>query len=345
MLVILIFLKFKLVLASKSAEDCVNCKITSCFNGGTLVESNVINPCDCPNGYSGPRCQDSLCGKHGKPEDRFIGSGIKCACFKGWRGNFCEFPICRYGRRQAMDGGKYKCVCNDYYTGDLCDTPRCLNGKLVKKTTLLVLTTEECECDPLWEGNFCHLPICTNGHRTGEVCVCNKNYSPPHCESCIAGFSGYKCHHKETPSPAESGGISSKTQLIVAILVPLIFCLSILVAGIAYRKYCRQRDRSDSISSNTSEVAPLQSSPAITGLASRGHAERSSEAAPMRRLVGPTRHRDASPGVAPDEANSTLTPSLPSPPPAYAEISNDRPPSYQEALANSQERIDRVYRI
>lgn len=99
-----------------------------CLNFG----EPVVGGCKCRRGYSGNRCETSLCHNyclHGSCD--FSSSGYPiCRCIPGYRGNRCEHRICEdfclNGGSCVIDSSHFhgiRCDCPMGYLGQRCESP------------------------------------------------------------------------------------------------------------------------------------------------------------------------------------------------------------------------------
>lgn len=114
-------------------------------------------------------------------------NGIKC--LPGWRGSYCDKPICAEGCKGTCQKPG-ECSCNYGYHGPLCDQcllrPGCDHGSCNKPF--------ECICDEGWGGPYCSLDLnyCTH-HKPCKNGTCyNHGQGGYKCE-CYPGFEGTNC--------------------------------------------------------------------------------------------------------------------------------------------------------
>ena len=111
--------------------DCPsNCSSTAAGTRATGCEvSKTGNLCVCRDGFTGPRCEASMCGAtdfgvpcngRGKCDE----TKNSCQCTKGWMGSFCNTLV---GCGECVNGqcSNGTCVCNKGYRGPKCDKRIC----------------------------------------------------------------------------------------------------------------------------------------------------------------------------------------------------------------------------
>ena len=203
-----------------SPADCIDGFASVCTNrclhGGTCTVVNHDYFCSCPNGYTGPTCENTVnpcdiqpCYNGGQCTPN--GLTYTCTCTSSrFSGDRCETDIddcafannfnpCNNGSCHDLVGG-YTCLCPSFsgFTGSTCTTPRdpcadepCDNNG---QCTAYGSIRRKCVCTPGYTGNSCELNIdecasspCVNG----GTCVDGVNGFSCNCK---VGFSGVFCH-------------------------------------------------------------------------------------------------------------------------------------------------------
>ncbi|XP_053202715.1 delta-like protein B [Panonychus citri] len=157
------------------------------------------------------------CGQRCVPRDNKYGH-YECndkgrKCLPGWRGDFCDVPVCADGCLNGSCKSPGTCECAEGYEGALCDKcklfPGCQHGSCKKPW--------ECNCDEGWGGNFCDkdLNYCTHHHPCANGLCYNRGDRTYTCE-CIMGYTGINCDipvNDCSDSPCMNGGTCSQSTL------------------------------------------------------------------------------------------------------------------------------------
>lgn len=133
------------------------CASSPCQNGGNCVSEAVDKyTCICPDGFSGPTCDQcpEICLNSTKCE--VTQSGYNCMCHPGYTGNTCSVEINQCESAPCGNGGScmnrenaFLCNCLEGFTGSVCETE-----------------IDSCLSTPCREGAVCVRQM------SGYICVC-----------------------------------------------------------------------------------------------------------------------------------------------------------------------------
>ncbi|KAJ7989113.1 hypothetical protein DPEC_G00316160 [Dallia pectoralis] len=163
----------------------------------------------CNDKYYGDSCS-KICAPR---DDRFghytCSTNGQISCLLGWKGKYCEEPICLDGcsKRNGNCSRPGECVCREGWQGTFCNEckrhPFCKHGTCQQPW--------QCTCQEGWGGLLCDqdLNYCTHHKpcRNGATCM-NTGQGSYTC-TCRPGFTGDSCERevKECDSqPCQNGG-------------------------------------------------------------------------------------------------------------------------------------------
>ncbi|XP_041715923.1 delta-like protein 4 [Coregonus clupeaformis] len=170
----------------------------------------------CNDNYYGDSCSKKCTPR----DDRFghytCDRDGQLSCLPGWKGEYCEEPICLEGCSEGNGNCSRpgECVCREGWQGPFCDQckkyPACKHGTCQQPW--------QCNCKEGWGGLFCDqdLNFCTH-HRpcvNGATCM-NTGQGSFTC-TCPSGFTGVNCELKlqECDSnPCRNGGLCTNLDV------------------------------------------------------------------------------------------------------------------------------------
>ncbi|XP_060772291.1 delta-like protein 4 isoform X1 [Neoarius graeffei] len=162
----------------------------------------------CNENYYGDSCS-KICTPR---DDRFGHYTCKpdgqLSCLPGWKGEYCEEPICLKGCSEANGNcsNPGECMCREGWQGTFCTEcrkhPVCQHGTCHKPW--------ECHCKEGWGGLFCdqdlnfctHHKPCLNGAtcmNTGQgsyTCTCRPGYTGVNCELEVRHCDSNPCRNR-----------------------------------------------------------------------------------------------------------------------------------------------------
>ncbi|CAM4790945.1 unnamed protein product [Rotaria magnacalcarata] len=201
------------------------CSFNPCFNGGQCVSLGQGFICNCPETFTGNRCeapapspcQPNPCQNGGICIPQ--GSSFMCQCQTGFNGYCCENRIttttpfnpcaqspCRNGGACIPQGSSFMCMCPPTFTGFCCETPvttttppnpcaqsPCRNGGVCIPQGSSFM----CMCPPTFTGFCCETPVTTTTPfnpcaqspcRNGGTCIPQGSSFMCMCPSTFTGF-------------------------------------------------------------------------------------------------------------------------------------------------------------
>nr|XP_020459274.1 delta-like protein 4 [Monopterus albus] len=160
------------------------------------------------------------CSKKCTPRDDRFGHYTctregELACLPGWKGKYCEEPICLEGcsERNGNCSKPGECVCREGWQGTFCDEcskyPACKHG-----TCQLPW---QCNCQEGWGGLLCDqdLNFCTHHHPCVNGATCMNTGQGSYTCTCLPGFTGVNCElemQECDSSPCRNGGICTNLE-------------------------------------------------------------------------------------------------------------------------------------
>lgn len=114
-----------------TCENTDRCRNNPCENGGTCIDNGQSIECQCPDGYTGPRCEEMECPCLNGGSCEIVEGEMSCFCPDEFLGPLCQYPNpcipnpCLNGGTCAHERGVYDsftCTCHSGWTGATCDT-------------------------------------------------------------------------------------------------------------------------------------------------------------------------------------------------------------------------------
>ncbi|KAL3969029.1 large subunit ribosomal protein L3 [Sarotherodon galilaeus] len=140
----------------------------------------------------------ATCNKRCAPRDDRFGhftckpDGEK-ACLPGWKGEYCQEPICLEGCNERNGNCTLpgECKCREGWQGLFCDVcklhPSCKHGTCKEAW--------QCNCKEGWGGIFCDqdLNYCTHHKPCANGATCLNTGQGSYTCTCLPGFTGVNC--------------------------------------------------------------------------------------------------------------------------------------------------------
>ncbi|XP_061751080.1 delta-like protein 4 isoform X1 [Nerophis ophidion] len=169
----------------------------------------------CNDNYYGDTCskicasRDDLFGHYTCKLDGQI------ACLPGWKGQYCQEPICLEGCKESNGNCTLpgECKCREGWQGVFCDVcklhPSCKHGTCTEPW--------QCACKEGWGGIFCDqdLNYCTHHKPCDNGATCMNTGQGSYTCACLPGFTGVNCDSevKECDRrPCRNGGNCLETE-------------------------------------------------------------------------------------------------------------------------------------
>nr|XP_057947360.1 delta-like protein 4 [Doryrhamphus excisus] len=147
----------------------------------------------CNDNYYGDTCS-KICA----PRDDLFGHYTckpdgQIACLPGWKGQYCQEPICLEGCNESNGNCTLpgECKCREGWQGVFCDVcklhPSCKHGTCTEPW--------QCSCKEGWGGIFCDqdLNYCTHHKPCTNGATCMNTGQGSYTCACLPGFTGVKC--------------------------------------------------------------------------------------------------------------------------------------------------------
>ena len=208
-----------------TVQNVDECRLATCYNGGTCLEGDASYTCLCASGYTGEHCETDIdecssipCQNNGQCLDDV--NGYICSCNPGFTGLYCQTDIDECISSPCQNIGTcldsvnhFMCACAPGYTGlhceinyDECSSRPCLNNA----TCIDGINSFACLCQDGYTGLQCesHVNECQSNPCQSDgtcsdnvnsyICTCAAGYTGVHCETDYDECSSNPCYHKST---------------------------------------------------------------------------------------------------------------------------------------------------
>ncbi|XP_061553127.1 delta-like protein 4 isoform X2 [Phycodurus eques] len=182
---------------------------------GTQTELRYSYRFICNDNYYGDTCskicaaRDDLFGHYTCKPDGQI------ACLPGWKGQYCQEPICLEGCNENNGNCTIpgECKCREGWQGVFCDVcklhPSCKHGTCMEPW--------ECACKEGWGGILCDqdLNYCTHHKPCANGATCLNTGQGSYTCACLPGFTGVNCDSEVREcdgQPCRNGGNCLETE-------------------------------------------------------------------------------------------------------------------------------------
>ncbi|KAJ3606806.1 hypothetical protein NHX12_026325 [Muraenolepis orangiensis] len=169
----------------------------------------------CNEHYYGESCSKKCMSR----DDRFghytCTRDGQLSCMPGWKGKYCEEPICLDGcsERNGNCSRPGECVCREGWQGPFCDEckkyPACKHGTCQQPW--------QCNCQEGWGGLFCDqdLNFCTHHRPCVNGATCMNTGQGSYTCTCLPGFTGVNCElemQECDSNPCRNGGVCTNLE-------------------------------------------------------------------------------------------------------------------------------------
>ncbi|XP_071225479.1 delta-like protein 4 [Salvelinus alpinus] len=170
----------------------------------------------CNDNYYGESCS-KICTPR---DDRFghytCDRDGQLSCLPGWKGEYCEEPICLVGCSEGNGNCSRpgECVCREGWQGPFCDEckkyPACKHGTCQQPW--------QCNCKEGWGGLFCDqdLNFCTHHQPCVNGATCMNTGQGSYTCTCPPGFTGVNCElelQECDSDPCRNGGLCTNLDV------------------------------------------------------------------------------------------------------------------------------------
>ncbi|KAK5864268.1 hypothetical protein PBY51_001222 [Eleginops maclovinus] len=130
-----------------------------------------VEECSCPQGYTGPSCQECDVGYTRSSSGLYLGTCDRCDC---------------NGHANGCDSETGRCLCLHNTAGPRCE--RCQTGFYGNPVTSGAQACQPCPC-----------PGTTSSNQFSSTCHLEADGQPT-CDNCPPGYTGRRCEREEKPS-------------------------------------------------------------------------------------------------------------------------------------------------
>lgn len=180
-----------------TGQRCQHCSNLTCENGGICAFANGVPTCSCDSWYRGKRCETFTCPYecvHGTCN--MTQNGPSCTCLSGWAGKQCNTSSCAHHSNLCQNGG----TCNAGLKGFTCKCPPRFTGRRCEKDLCPCVCPESnpnCECiHSHLNCNTTYAQLCPN-----DMCLnggtCTVTGSVTKCR-CARGWTGIHCEERSS---------------------------------------------------------------------------------------------------------------------------------------------------
>ncbi len=176
------------------------CTATPCLNGGICVAREGNRICECPDGFSGERCEinndecsPNPCLNGGDCFD-FV-DAFTCECQSGFTGPVCEINTddcdldpCLHGGTCVDGVDEFSCQCTEFWTGPTCSEDACVPRDLYAwSCSSNASLVEATFCSRWTDGNeeFWRELCCAQGNAEETSCIPDGTAGCTAAEGCV----------------------------------------------------------------------------------------------------------------------------------------------------------------
>ncbi|XP_065835901.1 uncharacterized protein [Oscarella lobularis] len=163
------------------------CRLATCYNGGTCVEGHSTYTCLCALGFTDDRCETNFdeCNSRPCQNSGICLDGVEsfiCLCHPGFTGSYCQTDVDECEPSPCQNDR----MCTDIVNGYVCECPTGFTG------VTCATNIDECSSMPCMNQGKCADGI------AGYNCSCLDGYTGIHCERNIDECLSEPCRHGAT---------------------------------------------------------------------------------------------------------------------------------------------------